>query len=63
MNLAALSAPHCYDLGTEVAGQFRAVTRFDRDQGRKRHFEDLAQVFGLPPDQKYTESYERLPLR
>lgn len=63
MNLAALSAPHCYDLGTEVAGQFRAVTRFDRDQGRKRHFENLAQVFGLPPDQKYIESYERLPLR
>lgn len=57
VNLAALSAPHRYDLGGEVAGQFLAVTRFDRGLGGKRHFEDFAQVFGLPPEQKYTESY------
>lgn len=57
VNLTALSAPHRYDLGTEVAGQFLAVTRFDRGPGGKVHFEDFAQVFGLPPEHKYTESY------
>ncbi|KRB97886.1 hypothetical protein ASE11_13750 [Hydrogenophaga sp. Root209] len=55
--LSALSAPHRYDLGEEVAGEFLAVTRFDRDPGGKVHFEDFAQVFGLPPEQKYAESY------
>lgn len=55
--MAALSAPHRYDLGDEVAGQFLAVTRFDRDHSGKVHFEDFAQVFGLPPEQKYAESY------
>ena len=57
VSLTALSAPHRYDLGTEVAGQFLAVTRFDRGPGGKVHFEDFAQVFGLPPEHKYTESY------
>ena len=57
VSLSALSAPHRYDLGSEVAGQFLAVTRFDRGPGGKVHFEDFAQVFGLPPEQKYTESY------
>lgn len=55
--LSALSAPHRYDLGEEVAGEFLAVTRFDRDHSGKIHFEDFAQVFGLPPEQKYAESY------
>ena len=57
VSLSALSAPHRYDLGVEVAGQFLAVTRFDRGPGGKIHFEDFAQVFSLPPEQKYTESY------
>ena len=56
ISLAALSAPHRYDLGTEVAGQFLAVTRFDRNQSRKVHLEDFAQVFGLTPEHKYSES-------
>ncbi|MGJ7615344.1 MULTISPECIES: type II toxin-antitoxin system HipA family toxin [unclassified Variovorax] len=58
--LSALAAPHRYDLGEEVDGQFLAVTRFDRAQNDRRakfHFEDFAQVFGVPPEQKYTESY------
>lgn len=58
--MAALSAPHRYDLGDEVDGQFLAVTRFDREaqlKGGKVHFEDFAQVFGVPPEQKYAESY------
>ena len=57
VSLSALSAPHRYDLGTEVVGQFLAVTRFDRAPAGKIHFEDFAQVSGLPPEQKYTESY------
>jgi serine/threonine-protein kinase HipA len=64
--MSALAAPHRYDLGDEVDGQFLAVTRFDREAHRKGdkgsksdkvHFEDFAQVFGVPPEQKYTESY------
>lgn len=59
--MSALAAPHRYDLGDELAGQFLAVTRFDRSGGRGRekkiHFEDFAQVFGRPPEQKYAESY------
>jgi len=55
--MTALTAPHRYDLGDEVDGQFLAVTRFDRDHGAKIHFEDFAQVFGKPPEHKYTESY------
>jgi serine/threonine-protein kinase HipA len=57
VTLSALSAPHRYDLGDEVAGEFLAVTRFDRGPGGKVHFEDFAQVFGLPPEHKYAESY------
>ena len=56
--MSALAAPHRYDLGDELAGQFLAVTRFDRGpRGSKVHFEDFAQVFGRPPEQKYAESY------
>ncbi|MEO8152102.1 MAG: type II toxin-antitoxin system HipA family toxin [Rhizobacter sp.] len=55
--MSALAAPHRYDLGDELAGQFLAVTRFDRDKATKIHFEDFAQVFGMPPEQKYAESY------
>ncbi|MBT9465313.1 type II toxin-antitoxin system HipA family toxin [Hydrogenophaga sp.] len=55
--MSALAAPHRYDLGDEVAGQFLAVTRFDRDHDGRVHFEDFAQVLGLPPEQKYAESY------
>ena len=55
--LSALAAPHRYDLGDELDGQFLAVTRFDRKDGGRVHFEDFAQVFGLPPEQKYAESY------
>lgn len=55
--MSALAAPHRYDLGEEVSGEFLAVTRFDREGGRKLHFEDFAQVFGRPPEQKYEGSY------
>jgi serine/threonine-protein kinase HipA len=55
--MAALAAPHRYDLGEEIDGQFLAVTRFDRAQGTRVHFEDFAQVLGLPPDRKYTQTY------
>lgn len=55
--MSALTAPHRYDLGDELGGQFLAVTRFDRKGAGRVHFEDFAQVFGLPPEQKYAESY------
>lgn len=64
--LSALQAPHRYDLGDEYAGQFLAVTRFDRSQevGQKRvgaeriHFEDFAQALSVSPEQKYSQSYQ-----
>ena len=55
--LSASVAPYRYDLGDELDGQFLAVTRSDRKDGARVHFEDFAQVFGLPPEQKYAESY------
>ncbi len=57
MPMSALAAPHRYDLGEELEGQFLAVTRFDRADGGKVHFEDFAQVLSRPPEQKYEESY------
>jgi serine/threonine-protein kinase HipA len=57
MPMSALAAPHRYDLGEELSGQFLAVTRFDRDHGRRIHFEDFAQVLGRLPEEKYAESY------
>ncbi|MES2532693.1 MAG: type II toxin-antitoxin system HipA family toxin [Pseudomonadota bacterium] len=57
MPMSALAAPHRYDLGDELQGQFLAVTRFDRADGAKVHFEDFAQVLSRPPEHKYEESY------
>ncbi|MES2413583.1 MAG: type II toxin-antitoxin system HipA family toxin [Pseudomonadota bacterium] len=59
--MKALSASHRYDLGEEVLGHFLAVTRFDRSPGGdvtgRTHFEDFAQVLGVPPENKYSQSY------
>ncbi|MFY7942782.1 MAG: type II toxin-antitoxin system HipA family toxin [Burkholderiaceae bacterium] len=55
--LRDLAAPHRYDLGDEVEGNFLAVTRFDRNQSKRVHFEDFAQVFSVSPERKYTGSY------
>ena len=66
VSMAALGAHHRYDLGHEAQGQFLAVTRFDRnltsltDEGRagtRVHFEDFAQVLGVSPEKKYSQSY------
>lgn len=55
--MQALAAGHRYDLGEEVQGSFLAVTRFDRGPGGRVHFEDFAQVLGVPPEKKYSQSY------
>ncbi|MDB5964307.1 MAG: phosphatidylinositol kinase [Polaromonas sp.] len=57
VDMAALSAGHRYDLGPEAEGRFLAVRRFDRGASGRVHFEDFAQVLGVPPDEKYTLSY------
>ena len=50
------------DLGRFSTYQALAVKRFDRGSGGKRiHIEDLAQVFGLTPDEKYEKvGYARI---
>ncbi|MEO6016494.1 MAG: type II toxin-antitoxin system HipA family toxin [Polaromonas sp.] len=63
VSMAALGASHRYDLGHEAQGQFLAVTRFDRSltgeggAGARVHFEDFAQVLGVAPEKKYSQSY------
>ena len=52
-----LQAPHRYDLGEEAQGNFFAVQRFDRSPHGRIHMEDFAQVLGVQPDMKYTQSY------
>lgn len=60
--LSRLSAPHRYDLGDEVQGDFLAVHRFDRHREnghtQRIHFEDFAQVLGYLPEGKYEYSYQ-----
>ena len=55
--LSEFGAPHRYDLGDEANGNFLAVTRFDRNQSKRVHFEDFAQVLSFPPERKYEGSY------
>ncbi len=57
-----LSAGHRYDLGEEVQGRFLAVTRFDRGPAGRVHFEDFAQVLGVAPENKYSQSYLAIAL-
>jgi serine/threonine-protein kinase HipA len=52
-----LQAPHRYDLGEEAQGHFFAVHRFDRSPAGRIHMEDFAQVLGVQPDLKYSQSY------
>ena len=52
-----LQALHRYDLGDESQGNFFAVRRFDRRPHGRVHMEDFAQVLGVQPDLKYTQSY------
>lgn len=54
--LRALSASHRYDLGaTDMAeANFLAVPRYDRDRPGRLHAEDMAQVLGLAPGDKYS---------
>ncbi len=56
-DMRALAAGHRYDLGEEVQGSFLAVTRFDRGPAGRVHFEDFAQVLGVSPEKKYSQSY------
>ncbi len=61
-DMQALAAGHRYDLGEEVQGRFLAVTRFDRGEGGRVHFEDFAQVLGVAPENKYSQSYLAIAL-
>lgn len=61
-DMKALSAGHRYDLGEEVQGSFLAVTRFDRGPAGRVHFEDFAQVLGVAPEKKYSQSYLAIAL-
>ncbi|MES2398810.1 MAG: type II toxin-antitoxin system HipA family toxin [Pseudomonadota bacterium] len=61
-DMKALSAGHRYDLGEEVQGRFLAVTRFDRGPDGRVHFEDFAQVLGVAPENKYSQSYLAIAL-
>ncbi len=56
-SMQLLQAPHRYDLGEEVQGNFLAVHRFDRSPDGRIHMEDFAQVLGVQPELKYTQSY------
>jgi len=52
--LEKLSAEHGYDLGeADARTQFLAVVRYDREQGRRIHCEDFAQILGAMPEEKY----------
>lgn len=53
--LGKLAAQHNYDLGAaEENSNFLAVVRYDRRPGTRVHCEDLAQVFSVMPEDKYT---------
>ncbi|TWG88854.1 serine/threonine-protein kinase HipA [Cupriavidus gilardii J11] len=57
--LESLAVEHGYDLGNDVSGKtnFLAVTRFDRAPGQRFHVEDFAQIMGVQPEDKYSQSY------
>lgn len=57
--LDTLAVEHGYDLGNDVSGKtnFLAVTRFDRAPGQRFHVEDFAQIMGVQPEDKYSQSY------
>lgn len=61
-SMSSLGAGHRYDLGAEAQGQFLAVTRFDRSEKGRVHFEDFAQVLGASPENKYSMSYAQIAL-
>ncbi|QIL74135.1 type II toxin-antitoxin system HipA family toxin (plasmid) [Diaphorobacter sp. HDW4B] len=54
--LEKLLADHVYDLGSpdERTTMFLAVPRYDRDKPSRVHAEDMAQVLGFLPHEKYT---------
>jgi serine/threonine-protein kinase HipA len=54
--LQSLLAPHQYNLGATDAAEdhFLAVPRYDRDQPGRLHAEDMAQVLGFAPVDKYS---------
>jgi len=54
--MQALQAPHRYSLGEADTSQehFLAVPRYDRDQPGRVHAEDMAQVLGFAPGDKYS---------
>lgn len=59
--LGKLVAGHDYDLGE--AGQhtnFLAVVRYDRQPSARVHCEDFAQVFGVMPEDKYSNEFSYL---
>lgn len=54
--LELLEIEHGYDLGeTDSQTQFLAVQRFDRTPDGRVHCEDIAQVLGVMPEDKYGE--------
>ncbi|MCC5610751.1 type II toxin-antitoxin system HipA family toxin, partial [Nostoc sp. CHAB 5834] len=57
--LSALEAEHDYDLGDPdpETTMFLAVTRYDRQDERRIHAEDFAQIFSVMPDNKYSKEY------
>lgn len=54
--MQALLAPHQYDLGASDLADvnFLAVPRYDRDQPGRVHAEDMSQVLGFAPGDKYS---------
>lgn len=54
--LSRLAADHVYDLGNpdENKTMFLAVPRYDRDAPGRVHAEDMAQILGFLPEDKYS---------
>lgn len=49
------------DMAQNAKGQVLAIKRFDREDGKRIHFEDFAQIFGVYPQQKYDKySYNNI---
>ncbi|HEY7805440.1 MAG TPA: HipA domain-containing protein, partial [Orrella sp.] len=59
--LGKLVARHDYDLGeVEQHTNFLAVVRYDRQPSARVHCEDFAQVFGVIPEDKYSNEFSYL---
>lgn len=58
--LSQLEAAHNYDFGDDEANKqfFLAVPRYDRKEGKRIQTEDIAQVLGLLPRDKYALAIE-----